>query len=57
MIFGCLSFITYSVLTNGSSVGEVEPVRGLRQWDPLSWYLFILCTEILSRLLETNPEV
>lgn len=31
IIFACMSSITYSVLINGRSQGEVEPTRGLRQ--------------------------
>lgn len=56
-IFSFLSSVTYKILINGGCVGEVDPARGLRQKDPLSPYLFILSTDILSRLLDSNPDV
>lgn len=44
----CVSTVSYSVSFNGSLIGPVIPRRGLRQGDPLSPYLFLLCVEGLS---------
>lgn len=47
----CVRTVRYSVLVNGSPQGWIIPTRGLRQGEPLSPYIFLLCAEGLSSLI------
>ena len=51
IILSCISFATVSVLYNGGALEPFHPSRGIRQEDPLSPYLFILCMEVLGALI------
>lgn len=43
--------VSYSIQINRVPQDSFKPTRGIRQGNPLSLYLFILCAETLSCLL------
>jgi len=47
-----VSSASTSILFNGGILDPFLPSRGIRQGDPLSLYLFILCMEVLGRIIE-----
>jgi ribonuclease HI len=48
LVMYCVTTVTYSVIINGAPEGCIKPCRGIRQGDPISPYLFLLCAEALS---------
>lgn len=52
LVMSCVRMAFFSVLINWVPKGYIKPSRGIRQANPLSPYLFLLCTKILVRLLQ-----
>ena len=52
IIMSYIAMTSISVLVNRGALQSFEPSRGIRQGDPLSPYIFILCMEYLGHLIE-----
>lgn len=55
LIMKCIESASLSVMWNGRPAPKFRPRRGVRQGDPLSPYIFVLCLEKLSQII--NREV
>lgn len=50
-MYECISTILFSLLINGSSLGNLYPQQGLRQGDTLSLYPFLIVSKYLSQFI------
>lgn len=56
-VMKCVKTVTYSYLQNGMEFGEVISHRGIRQEDPISSYLYIMCAEGLNSIIRRHEEI
>lgn len=50
----CVLTISTSIFFNGGVLDHFLPSRGIWQGDPLSPHLFILCMEVLGRIIDAK---
>jgi hypothetical protein len=56
VIMNCITSVQSNVIWNGSRSDYFTPQCGVRQGDPMSPYLFVLCIDRLSHLIEEAIE-
>lgn len=55
-MMACVTSVVYKVRFNSNETAPFTPTRDLRQGDPMSPYLFLLCAEGLSALIAHEEE-
>lgn len=55
-VMKCVRSVSYSFLQDGRVFGNIIPKRGVRQGDPISPYLYILCAEGLTSIIRSYED-
>ncbi|CAJ2645224.1 unnamed protein product [Trifolium pratense] len=56
IIHHCITTPSFKILWNGEKTDMFSPTRGIRQGDPLSPYLFVICMDRLSHIIADQVE-
>lgn len=56
LIMQCIMSVRTNVMWNGARSEYFQPQRGIRQGDPMSPYIFVLCMDKLSHLIAQEVE-
>ena len=54
LIMQCISSVSYSIIINGEAYGNITPTKSLKQGNPFSLGLFLLCAEGLSTFIHQS---
>lgn len=54
MLLVLIMFVRYQVILNGELIERFSPSARVREGDLLSPYIFVLCTEKLSHIINNN---
>ena len=53
-LMACIETTKLSVIWNEELLEWISPMRGIRQGDPISPYIFVLCMERLGHIIDRS---